>query len=132
MNERPVVPAQSEPDVVHLEFPPSPRFLAAARLVATSLGADVGLSVDDLDDLRLGVNELVTALLDGSGPTSRIALEFAPNQDAITVTGRIQGDDGAAVADELTRRILEAVADHYEVGTNGFVLTKASSLREQS
>ena len=55
---------QSPDQVVALGFPPSSRFLSAARLVATSLGADAGLTVDDLDDLRLGVNELVTTLRD--------------------------------------------------------------------
>jgi len=60
---------------VRLSLPASPRFLAAARVVATSLGAESGLSVDDLEDLRLGVNELVSLLVE-SGGGARVELEF--------------------------------------------------------
>ncbi len=96
------------------------------------MGADAGLTVDDLDDLRLGVNELVIALVEGSADSSRIVLEFVTDDGTITVSGRIDGAVGAVAPDDLTARILSAVADHYELGPSSFVLTKASSLRERS
>lgn len=111
-------------------MPASARFLSSARVIAASLGAESGLSVDDLDDLRLGVNELVSALVDGAGTGARIDLELVAADGAITVRGSIGGGSGAAVADELTRRILDAVADHHEIDGSSFVLTKVSSLRE--
>lgn len=118
--------------VVRLELPPSSRYLSAARVVAVSLGADAGLTVDDLDDLRLGVNELVTAMIEGAQESARITLEFESNDHAVSVAGRIEGTSHGVVPDELTARILTAVADHYELGTSSFVLTKASSLREHT
>jgi serine/threonine-protein kinase RsbW len=117
--------------LVRLSVPASPKFLSAARLVAASLGAEVGLTVDDLEDLRLGVNELVSALIEGASTGSRIDLELLPADGTITVSGVIEGGTGAAVADELTTRILTAVADHHRLDTSSFVLVKASSLREQ-
>ena len=123
---------QSRDQVVSLGFPPSSRFLSAARLVATSLGADAGLSVDDLDDLRLGVNELVTTLVDTADGASRIALEFVTEDSSITVAGRIDGPTRDLKPDELSVRILAAVADHYELGPSSFVLTKRSTLREHA
>ena len=41
--------------------------------------------------------------------------------------GVLEGSAGVAEADELTRRILDAVADHYELNRTSFTLTKASA-----
>lgn len=107
------------------------RFLSAARVVAAAMGADSGLTVDDLDDLRLGVNEMVSALVDGAPSDARVELHFVATEGAITVTGVLDGEGAAgAVADELTTRILDAVADHHVLESSSFVLTKKSSLRE--
>jgi anti-sigma regulatory factor (Ser/Thr protein kinase) len=122
----------SPPDhSVRLNVPATVRFLSPVRVVAAALGADCGLSVDDLDDLRLGVNEMVSALVDGAPPAARVALEFAPTDGQITVTGTIEGGgpDGVVV-DELTTRILDAVADHHTLDGMSFELTKRSSLHE--
>jgi hypothetical protein len=86
--------------------------------------------VDDLEDLRLGVNELVSALIAAAEPGARIVLELVADGATVTVTGEIEGGSGTSLpSDELTERILEAVVDSYELGANSFVLTKASSLR---
>jgi anti-sigma regulatory factor (Ser/Thr protein kinase) len=125
------VTTSSEPSV-RLSIPASARFLSAARVVAAALGADSGLSIDDLDDLRLGVNEMVSALVDGAAPDARVELQFVATDGAVTVTGVLDGGraEGDAVADELTTRILDAVADHHALESSSFVLTKRSSLRE--
>lgn len=117
---------------VRLSLPASPRYLAAARVVAASLGAESGLSIDDLEDLRLGVNELVSILVESGTSTDRVELEFETDGASITVRGQRSGDGGGAMAvDELTTRIVEAVADHHEIDGTSFSLTKASSIRER-
>jgi anti-sigma regulatory factor (Ser/Thr protein kinase) len=118
------------PQPVRLSIPADPRFLSAARVVAASLGAESGLSVDDLEDLRLGVNELVSCLIDAVDGDGRIDLELDSIEGSVTVRGEIQGGGGHAVADELTIRILEAVADDHALDGASFTITKASSLRE--
>ena len=117
-------------DRVRLSIPADPRYLSAARVVAASLGAESGLSVDDLEDLRLGVNELVACLIDGVQGDGRIDLELASGDGSVTVRGEIHGGGGAPAPDELTMRILEAVADHHELDGASFTLTKVSSLRD--
>ena len=77
--ERPATsdPAGSTTGPVRLSLPASPRYLAAARVVAASLGAESGLSVDDLEDLRLGVNELVSVLVEsGDAGVWRVIIEY--------------------------------------------------------
>lgn len=116
---------------VRLEVPPAPRYLAAARTVAVALGVDAGLTVDDLEDLRLGVDELTTTLIQGVigevDAEARIVLEFAVHAGAITVSGSVHGASAEVTPDPLTAKILSAVADHYELGPASFVLTKSSS-----
>jgi anti-sigma regulatory factor (Ser/Thr protein kinase) len=122
----------SDAGPVRLSLPASPRYLAAARVVATSLGAESGLSVDDLEDLRLGVNELVSVLVESGDPSDRVELEFENDGRSVTVRGQRSGGAGAPLElDELTARIVEAVADHHEIDGASFSLTKASSLRER-
>ncbi len=116
---------------VRLSVPASPRFLSAARVVAASLGAESGLSVDDLDDLRLGVNELVSLLVESAPPAARVELEFDVHDGAIIVRGMLDGAVAAPIeVDELTRRIVEAVVDDHELDGTSFSLTKASTLRD--
>jgi anti-sigma regulatory factor (Ser/Thr protein kinase) len=115
---------------VRLSLPASPRYLAAARVVAASLGAESGLSVDDLEDLRLGVNELVSVLVESGASSDRVELEFETDGTSITVRGQRSGSVGTPLeVDELTARIVEAVADHHEIDGSSFSLTKASSIR---
>ena len=121
---------------VRLEVPPTPQYLSAARLVAGAMAADAGLTVDDLEDLRLGVDELLSVLIAGVGAAStdgaRIALEYVADDGTITVRGSVDGVSVQTTPDPLTARILAAVADHYELGSSSFVITKSSSLREPS
>jgi|SRR3954452_8637244 len=116
---------------VRLSVPASMRYLSAARVVAASLGAEGGLDVDELDDLRLGVNELLSLLVESSGPGARIELEFAVGDGTITARGTLEGAMGEPVEiDELTRRIIDAVLDHHELDGTSFSLIKATSLRD--
>ncbi len=120
---------------VRLEVPPGPRYLSAVRVVAGALAADAGFSVDDLDDLRLGVDELVSTLIagldDGDVARARITLDYHIDDSSVVIRGGVEGAEARAVPDPLTSRILAAVADDYELGPSSFVITKSSSLREQ-
>ncbi len=114
----------SDHAVIRLDLPAHPRYVSAARVVAASLGAEAGLSVDDLDDLRLGVGELVATLIDGAGPEARVGLAYTTNADAVSVRGSVSGSARPAAPDDLTRRILSAVTDSYQVDGDSFSLTK--------
>ncbi|MGI9053241.1 MAG: hypothetical protein ACR2HQ_11435 [Ilumatobacteraceae bacterium] len=119
---------------VRLEVPPELRYLAAARTVAAALAVDAGMTVDDLEDLRLGVGELTTVLMDGvvgEANGVRVVLKFALGDRSVTVSGAVEGASITVAPDPLTAKILSAVADHYELGPSSFVFTKSSSFRER-
>jgi hypothetical protein len=57
---------------VFLEIPATLASVRLARLVAGGVGAEAGLDVDSIEDLRLAVNEACAILLDGGGALDRI------------------------------------------------------------
>ena len=88
-----------------------------ARLVASGVGAEAGFSVDDTEDLRIAVSELVALLVDDLDDSARsivVTYQGAPGE--VTVEGR--GDAAptssrAAALDDLALEILRVVVDDH-------------------
>ena len=112
-------------DHVELDVPLASRYASTVRAVAASVGADLGFSVDDIDDLRLGVNEAVSILSDIDDPTqARIHIRFETDGGAVTVRCSRQGVAQPVVEDDidvLARRILDVVVDEYSVDGSGHI-----------
>lgn len=116
-------------DVVELDLPLDLRHASTVRLVAASLAADVGFTVDEIDDLRLGVNEAVSVLADvDAAGGARLHLRFVASGRSMTVTVRRTGVAEVLTlhdVDELAVRILQAVVDEFRVDDAGsFVVVK--------
>ena len=108
-------------DVVRLVIPAEPGFLRLARLTAAAVASRMGFTFDEVEDLRIAVDELCYFLLGGKGPAGSITLTCAIRVDALEVTGEGSWPEGggtgsvtAASLPELSRRILESVVDEYE------------------
>jgi serine/threonine-protein kinase RsbW len=111
---------------VTLTLPLHVRHASTARMVAASLAADAGFSVDEIDDLRLGINEVVSVLADedvGDGST-RMAIEFDISPGHVEATVARTDGAGAAELDDLAQRILDAVIDQYEYSRGVFKISK--------
>lgn len=110
-------------DHVELDVPLASRYASTVRAVAASVGAELGFSVDDIDDLRLGVNEAVSILGDVDDPSSgRLHVRFETGDGAVTVHCSRRGIEEPVVEDDidvLARRILAAVVDEYSVDGSG-------------
>jgi serine/threonine-protein kinase RsbW len=116
-------------ETVRLELPLHHRHASTVRVVAASLAADIGFSVDEIEDLRLGVDEAVSVMADAdAGPDARLHLRFDLAGNGLTVAVSRSGvstlitrDD----VDELAVRILRAVMDRFDVTDRGeFVVSK--------
>jgi serine/threonine-protein kinase RsbW len=123
------------PDVVELDLPLQHRHASTVRVVAASLGADAGLTIDEIEDLRLGVNEAVSVLADVDPvDDARLRVRFEINGRAMTVIARRTGVDQALSIediDELAVRILRAVVDEFRVdGDGSFVVVKNALARD--
>lgn len=119
------------PAVIRLDIPSAVQYLATARVVAAAAGADAGLSVDDLDDLRLAVDELTALLIARAGSDARIELVIEVVPQRAVVVGRVIGEiDGSPdPTDELSARIVAAVSDAYSLDEREFRVEKSASAR---
>lgn len=109
-------------DRVRLSLPAVPEYVRFARIVAASLVARVGFSYEEVEDLRLAVDELCHALIaaragppQGDRGPATVELHYAATDNAIEVEGCLQGapasGDGISA---LARRILAALVDDYK------------------
>jgi len=111
------VPTQEE---VRLVVPATPEFLRLARVTATGLASRLGFSYDDVEDLRLAIDELCFALIGSKGKAGTVTLRYAMPEGALEIegTGRFAGPKNGNVApvlSELSQQILAALVDEYEV-----------------
>jgi hypothetical protein len=86
-----------------------------ARLMASAVAARLGFDYDTIEDLRIAVSELCTVVTEGIA-RGELTLTFSGDAAGVRVTGRAPLTSGYPAPDapgELTRQILEAVADEY-------------------
>jgi hypothetical protein len=111
-----------------LQVPAIPSSLRLARLTAASLAADLDWSLDDIEDLRIAVDELTAAVIDGADGAT-LELEFAREGTALLVAGSCAGTAPLGRLDPLALELLELTTDHFSVdgsdGTRRFQITKS-------
>jgi hypothetical protein len=116
---------------ITLNLPLTARHASTVRVVAASLAADCGFSIDEIDDLRLGINEAVSIVTDiDAPPQARLLVEFEVRHTTIAVAVRrseVDGLDGDEPIDELARRILGVVVDSFEITDGSFLLSKSAT-----
>ena len=103
---------------MRVQLPSDSRFIRVARAVAGGVAAVAGLGMDDLDDLRIAVDELCTALVEVGGGHD-VDLEFAIADGILTVNGQVRAAPGAAFDGErlrLSEQILAVACDDYTLG----------------
>ena len=116
---------------VQLEVPLTARYATTVRSVVASLATASGMTIDDIDDLRLGVNEAISLLTDLDEPDvdgGRLHVRFETEPGKITVVAHRTGVADSAPPPELdvlATRILGAVVDEFSIGDDGvFLLVK--------
>ena len=105
-----VAPSTDGSAHVDVTVPLRPEYASIVRLVTASLGADAGFTVDDIDDLRLAMSEVFSALVDASAgdSASRVAITFGtPSGDGEAGTG----GGGLVVTLSTTNLALDVVLD---------------------
>ena len=108
---------------VCIEIPAEPRFVALTRVAAASLAADLDAAIDDVEDLRVAVNELVGLLVEATN--GRAVVRLWSDGRGVHVAGHRVGDSAAdGDRDVLAVRILDATVDAYDVGDGVFRMHK--------
>ncbi len=103
---------------VQLTLPTSTQHLRLARLVAAGVAAPAGLGVDDVDDLRIGVDELCATLVEAGSGEGPLTLTFRFDDGVVEVTGRTPARPTLDLDPRrlsLSKEILAVVADEHEL-----------------
>jgi serine/threonine-protein kinase RsbW len=105
-------------DEVKLTLPSTPEFLRLARVTASGLASRMGFTVDEVEDLRLAIDELCFALTGNPPSPGTVELHYRLNGAGLEVDG-VGHFDGAAVLPltltDLSERILDALVDEHEL-----------------
>jgi hypothetical protein len=109
------VPRQDE---VRLTVPATPEYLRLARVTATGLASRLGFTYDQVEDLRLAIDELCFALIGSKGKLGTVSLHYAVAAEALEVVGTGMFDDDVPTGpslNEFSQQILRALVDKYGV-----------------
>lgn len=108
-------------DVVEISIPIQADLIVLARLGAATLAARAGFDLEEIEDLRLAVEELCLSVAVADGGPQRIRLRYRLESGAIEVRCVLEPDPGAGVPElltdrtggELSWRILDALVDEH-------------------
>jgi serine/threonine-protein kinase RsbW len=122
-------PKRVDEGSVSLTVPGRPEFLRLVRLAAADSGARADLSIDDVEDLRIAVDELSYALIGEHPVDELLTLRYVASPGVVEIEGTCAAL-GEAVISELSQAIIGAVVDEHEIsdrdGIRQFRLVKRS------
>ncbi len=122
-------------DEVRISIPASPMYLSVVRLVTAGLAARMKLTVEDIDDLKIAVDELSAYLIGAQGRDGTLEIHWQLHDDKIEISGRGRFSPSDKIRTELTelsQAILDTVVDtaalHARDGLPAFDLAKSKKL----
>lgn len=105
---------------VRLVVPAAPEYLRLVRLTAAGLASRMGFTFDEVEDLRIAVDELCFLLVGNGDAVDRtMELRYSAGPDSITIEGVTPLAGPAPEPNELSRQILGALVDEHEVNGEG-------------
>ncbi|MGZ4676427.1 MAG: hypothetical protein ACXVJX_18490 [Acidimicrobiia bacterium] len=106
----------SADEQVRLSIPASAEYLRLARLAVADVGARAGFAYEDIDDLRIAIDELCYAI--GAGDDgARLDLVYAICPGRVEVDGTTDRP-AAEEPGEIAAAIIAAVVDSYTITTS--------------
>lgn len=119
-------------DTIVVSIPAAPAYIQVVRLISSGLATRLKFTIDEIEDLKIAVDELCAYLTGSQGREGTIELRFKVGEDTLEISGTGRFASGEKARTELTefsRMILETVADSaslgQENGTPTFNLVKS-------
>ena len=107
---------------IRLRMPAAPQLLRVARLTAAGLAGRLGFSFDEIEDVKIAVDELCFALVGSKGRDGTLMLTYVLHDQALEIRGEgafAGTDDAPPAPTEWSAQILAAVVDEHELGGEG-------------
>lgn len=119
---------------VSIKIPASPAYLHVVRLAAAGLASRVGFTIDEIEDLKIAVDELSAYLTGTNGRDGDLQVRFHVREGGLDIEGEARLAPGQKVRTDLTefsRMILETVVDEAALaqtdGRPSFTLSKSKN-----
>lgn len=119
MADEPGQGSTSVAEVVRLSVPGSLEYVRVVRLTAAAVAARLGFDVEEIEDLRVAVDELASAVIE-AGDGAELTLAFSNLGGTFVVEGTAVATTDPGL-DDLTRLILGAVVDDFTLSSSGGV-----------
>ncbi|HEY0519538.1 MAG TPA: hypothetical protein VGC84_08595 [Ilumatobacteraceae bacterium] len=121
-------PTSSDDDHFEVIVPLRTRYASTVRMIAASLGAEAGFTVDEIDDVRLALDEVFSMLAERH-EGERVRTTFRLDGRQLIAGLKLESGPVDVEPDELAANILKSVVDRFEFGTDGVTLTKRAAER---
>jgi hypothetical protein len=102
---------------IEFRIPPDPAYVRIARLAAGDMGGRVGFSIDELDDVRLAVDEMCAILIGARGDVLEIRMQARDR--TLLVEARVPDARAEIAPSELSAMLLGALVDSCEFSVRG-------------
>jgi serine/threonine-protein kinase RsbW len=102
-------------EAVRLSVPAALEYVRIVRLTASGVASRLGFDVDELENLRVAVDELASLVLEVADG-GNLDVDFIVRGEQLVIEGRVPAALGSSVqAPTLTAQILKAVIDEYQL-----------------
>ena len=101
-------------ETISIDIPASPEYLKVVRLIVAGLASRLGFTIDDIEDLKIAVDELSAYLTGAQGREGSLEIGFDLHDDKIEIRGAGHFSPGTKVRTDLTdmsKMILDTVVD---------------------
>ena len=100
-------------DTVSITVPATGEYLRVVRLVSAGVASRLAFTLEDIDDLKIAVDELTAWATGGRDTMGTLDVDFLVHGDRIEVRGRVLGGSHAVRAglSEFSQMIVDTVAD---------------------
>jgi serine/threonine-protein kinase RsbW len=103
---------------IRVAIPADARFLRVARLTAAGIASDLGFSLQDIEDLRVAVDELCAVLMDGVAPSGQLELRYVIGDGTLEILGTCPALGVAPELHPVAAELLRMTADVFEIATD--------------
>jgi serine/threonine-protein kinase RsbW len=112
-------PVDGTPDVVSVRLPAEAAYLAVLRTTTASLAARLDFTLDEIEDLRIAVDEASCLLIANAKPGAELTSVFEMSEDAIKVAVSTSTAEGRAPSrDSFAWTVLSALAGEVDAWTD--------------
>jgi serine/threonine-protein kinase RsbW len=121
------------PDTVIVTIPPDPALLHVLRQLTVGVAARLRLTIDDVDDLKLAVDEAASAILTRLPGSSAVVLALDADEATMraTLSSEVQTEEwpNGALLESLSWKVItglvdDAIAERDASGRPSIVLVK--------